>query len=90
MVRGSPVPLRANAFAPREVAGACKVVNSCGRRALPVVGGRVVLDWSDLVSVKKFNEGGRNLFPTLTRWVELTVPVTTEICGVFYAGELRV
>ena len=90
VVRGRSVPLCAHSFPPREVAGASEVVDLCGRGALSLVSGVRVLDGSNPVVIKEFREGGNNLLFSFAWCMELTIPVTTDVCGVVHLGKMCV
>ena len=66
------------------------MVDPGGRGALSVMGGGTMLNWGHLVSIEKFDKGGRHFFFALTRRIELTVPVTAKVCRVIYAREVCV
>ena len=83
MVGGRRMPLCADALLPRQVTGAGDVVDPRGLSALAVMGRGGVLNGCDVVAVKKFDKCGSHFFLTFSRWVELTIPVTAKIGGVF-------
>ena len=85
MVRGGPVPLETDVALPRKVVRASEVVD-LGKPMPAVLGVVAVCNGGTTAGRKQGLHGCNSCLFAFARWVELHVPVTTEVSGKITRG----